>query len=99
MARGYRSETPAGQWLWVLVKKESAKAWLCWDGERDHWIPKSQIIDENDPLGEGVITKIEVQSWIAERNEYNIGNDQSDVIQPKLPLREPAFKIDKDKGM
>jgi hypothetical protein len=96
MSRGYRSEGPKGQWLWVLVKKESGKAWLCWDGEKDHWIPKSQIIDSTDDIAEGVVVRLEVQSWIADRNEYNVGNDQSDVFQRDLPLREPAIKIDDD---
>ena len=98
MPRGYRSDqTNAGQWVWIFVKKETPKAWLCYDGNKDHWIPKSQIIDEDEPLGIGMITKIELPDWLTEKNEINVGNDQSDVIQRDLPLREPAIKIDDEK--
>jgi hypothetical protein len=94
MPRGYRDERDSGKWLWVLVKKETAKAWLCYDGEKDHWIPKSQILDSAEDIGIGVAVKIEVKAWIADQNEYNVDNDQADVMQRELPLREPAFKID-----
>lgn len=99
MPRGYRSDTESGKWMWVLVKAETAKAWLCHDGEKDHWIPKSQIIDMREDLGKGIVTQIEVATWLADRNEYNVDNDQSDVMQNKLPLREPALKIDDEKPM
>lgn len=98
--RGYRSErTESGEWLWVLVKKETAKAWLMYDGEKDNWIPKSQILDEEDTLGIGVVTKVELPMWIIDEKELNTGNTSDDVQQQKLELREPGLKVTEDKPL
>jgi hypothetical protein len=67
-------------WVWVLVKKETPKAYLLHDGVRDGWCPKSQIMDrDGDEPGEGVITRLEIAGWICEEKDFNTDNSREDV--------------------
>lgn len=60
----------ATAWVWVDVEikrnRFSEEAVLVSDGDREVWIPRSQIRDEDDDLDEGVHTKIQVPRWLAE---------------------------------
>lgn len=42
-------------------------AWLIDVGDKEVWIPRSQIVASGDGLEVGVETEIEVPAWLAER--------------------------------
>ena len=54
------------EWLDIVVKVDRPLAVLVNNGAIDVWLPKSQIIDSYDELGEGVATKIELPIWLLE---------------------------------
>ena len=47
----------------VEIKTETPKAYLVFDGQREAWIPKSQITDICEE--KGVITSIFIHEWLA----------------------------------
>jgi hypothetical protein len=64
MKQGHRTV-----WLDVEIKATTSMALRVNNGERDAWIPRSQIIDQEDDLEIGVETRIEVAEWLAEEKE------------------------------
>jgi hypothetical protein len=50
----------------VEILEEREASWLVSDGDREVWIPKSQIEDSKDELTEGVHTTIEIPEWLAQ---------------------------------
>lgn len=48
------------------VLRETDKAYLVHNGEIEAWIPKSQVSDESESLGE--ITSIFIPEWLAEKS-------------------------------
>ncbi len=47
------------------VLRETEQAYLVHDGNVEAWIPKSQVSDESENLGE--ITSIFIPEWLAEK--------------------------------
>lgn len=56
-------------WIDVLVMLERELAVLVQNGHREAWIPKSLILDEEDEIGTGVETRIELPAWLAEEKD------------------------------
>lgn len=54
-------------WIDVTVKAETDKAVLLTNGHREAWIPRSQILDNEDDLHKAVATKVELPLWLAEK--------------------------------
>lgn len=53
----------------VEVRAKTPKAWLCYDGKIEDWVPVSQINDycqERD----GTITSIFISEWMAEQKGF-----------------------------
>lgn len=59
------------EWIDVTCLRESpsGKAWLVTNGSKESWIPKSQVIDEEEELRPGLATKIELPAWLLESEE------------------------------
>jgi hypothetical protein len=49
------------------VLRETEAAYLIHDGNTEAWIPKSQISDISEGLGQ--ITSIFIPEWLAEKND------------------------------
>ena len=52
----------------VEVRVKTAKAWLCFDGKTEAWIPLSQIDDYCE--NKGKVTTIFVAQWIAHEKGF-----------------------------
>lgn len=63
--RGEMSDT---EWIDVTVVAATEKAVLLTNGKKESWIPKSQIVDEEDALERGVATKVEIPIWLLEKS-------------------------------
>ena len=53
----------------VEVRAKTPKAWLCYDGLTETWVPVSQINDytvEKD----GTVTSIFISEWLAEQKGF-----------------------------
>lgn len=56
------------EWIDVTVVADTAKAVLLSNGKREAWIPRSQIIDEEEPLLKGTETRVEMPVWLLEKS-------------------------------
>ena len=56
-------------WIDVFIADETDKAWLMDNGQRDAWIPKSQVVDSEDELKVAIDTRVELPVWLLERSE------------------------------
>lgn len=56
------------EWIDVMVVAATEKAVLLTSGKEEAWIPRSQIVDEEEPLGVGVSTKVELPVWLLEKS-------------------------------
>jgi hypothetical protein len=52
-------------WLDVEIRHLTASAVLVHNGDREAWIPLSQVLDHEDELEVGAEIKIEISEWIA----------------------------------
>ena len=59
---GYRDEDEEVE-IDVGVRHETDKAYLVYDGKREVWIPKSQIVDKL--VQKGKIVQITLPEWLA----------------------------------
>lgn len=57
------------EWIDVTVVHMTDAAVLVTNGKREAWLPKSEIVDEEDDLVVGVATRIEVPVWLLEAKE------------------------------
>lgn len=55
-------------WIDVTVRLVSPLAVLLFNGHREAWIPRSQIIDSEDDLALAAVTKVELPVWLAEKS-------------------------------
>lgn len=54
-------------WVSVVIKAETDKALMVDAGfDKDHWVPKSQILDYSDDYKLGDTIEIELPEWLAE---------------------------------
>lgn len=56
------------EWIDVTVIAETAKAVLLNNGKDEAWIPRSQVVDEEEPLVKGVATRVELPVWLLEKS-------------------------------
>lgn len=56
------------EWIDVSVTAETDKAVLLNNGKDEAWIPRSQIVDEEEPLRKGVETRVELPVWLLEKS-------------------------------
>lgn len=62
--------TSGAVWIDVEIKRNQPEqeAVLVSDGDKDVWIPRSRILDQEDEnLDENTHTKIEIPEWLAEQ--------------------------------
>ena len=57
------------EWIDVTVVAATDKAVLLNNGKNQAWIPRSQIIDEEDRLDRGTATRVELPYWLIEKTE------------------------------
>ena len=55
------------EWIDVVVVAATESAVLLSNGKDEAWVPRSQIIDEEDALDKGVATRVELPVWLAEK--------------------------------
>lgn len=55
------------EWIDVTVIAATDKAVLLNNGKDEAWIPRSQIVDEEETLAKGVATRVEVPVWLLEK--------------------------------
>ncbi len=55
------------EWIDVTVVAATDKAVLLSNGKNESWIPRSQIVDEEESLAKGVATRVEVPVWLLEK--------------------------------
>jgi hypothetical protein len=55
------------EWIDVTVIAATDKAVLLNNGKDEAWIPRSQIVDEEEELRKGVATRVEVPVWLLEK--------------------------------
>ena len=55
------------EWIDVTVVAATESAVLLSNGKDEAWVPRSQIIDEEDALDKGVATRVELPVWLAEK--------------------------------
>lgn len=60
--------------FYAELKWETKKAYLCYDGAEEFWIPKSQVIDKKD-MGKGDF-EITIPRWLAD--EKGVLEDHGD---------------------
>ena len=56
----------------VEIKEESEKAIKIFDGKKETWIPKSQIVEKRDSTEkelQGVLFDLEIYRWLAHEKE------------------------------
>jgi hypothetical protein len=56
------------EWIDVTVKAATDKAVLLYNGKDEAWIPRSQIVDEEETLAKGVATRVELPIWLLEKS-------------------------------
>jgi hypothetical protein len=60
--------TTESVWIDVSVRQVTDKAVLLYNGHREAWVPRSQILDYEDELQKAVATKVELSLWLAEKS-------------------------------
>jgi hypothetical protein len=55
------------EWIDVTVIAATDKAVLLNNGKDEAWIPRSQIVDEEEALAKGVATRVEIPVWLLEK--------------------------------
>lgn len=55
------------EWIDVTVIAATDKAVLLNNGKDEAWIPRSQIVDEEETLAKGVATRVELPVWLLEK--------------------------------
>lgn len=63
----YRDKEENVEFLDVYCKAETTKACLCVIDGEEHWIPKSQIVEESEVYEEGQEGVLVLTQWIAEQ--------------------------------
>jgi len=56
------------EWIDVTVIAATDRAVLLNNGKHEAWIPRSQIVDEEETLAKGVATRVEVPVWLLEKS-------------------------------
>jgi hypothetical protein len=56
------------EWIDVTVVAATDKAVLLTNGKDEAWIPRSQIVDEEETLAKGVATRVEIPMWLLEKS-------------------------------
>jgi hypothetical protein len=56
------------EWIDVTVVAATDKAVLLTNGKDEAWIPRSQIVDEEEDLRKGVETRVEIPVWLLEKS-------------------------------
>lgn len=59
------AKSTATIWIDVDIKAITPAAILVFNGKRDCWLPKSQIVDYEDEMQVGASIKIEITEWLA----------------------------------
>lgn len=54
------------EWIDITVLQVKDRAVHVTNGKDKAWLPKSQIVDEEETLAAGVATRIEVPVWLLE---------------------------------
>lgn len=56
------------EWIDVTVTAATDRAVLLNNGKDEAWIPRSQIVDEEETLAKGVATRVELPVWLLEKS-------------------------------
>lgn len=56
------------EWIDVTVIAETERTVLLNNGKDEAWIPRGQIVDEEEPLKKGVATRVELPVWLLEKS-------------------------------
>ena len=56
------------EWIDVTVIATTDKAVLLNNGKDQAWIPRGQIVDEEERLAKGVATRVEMPVWLLEKS-------------------------------
>jgi hypothetical protein len=51
----------------VTVKAVTLKGVLLYNGHREAWVAKSEVLDSEDDLVKAAVTRVELPLWIAEK--------------------------------